>query len=62
MANKKHPVLIGYTNRLLADGLESMIDGSGDFAICGSIPINRLTEYLKAKNSFEILLIELKYP
>jgi len=62
MANNKHPVLIGYTNKLLADGLESIIDGSEDFSICGSIPINSLTEYLNVNNPFEILLIELKYP
>ena len=62
MASIKHQVVIAYTQKLCSEGLESMIECSNDFAIRGMVPVNNLAEFLKTKNSFEILLIELRYP
>lgn len=62
MANNKHQVVIAYTQKLCSEGLESLIDNSEDFAIRGIVPVSELEEYLKSKNSFEILILELRYP
>jgi len=62
MVNSKYQIVIGYTQKLFADGLESMIDGSEDFAIQGIVSLENLTEYLKTKNSVKIFIIELNYP
>ena len=62
MINSKHQIVIAYTQKLCCEGLESLIDSSEDFAITGIIPVSELEEFLKSKNSFEILIVELKYP
>jgi DNA-binding NarL/FixJ family response regulator len=62
MANNQHKVVMGYTQKLFSDGLESMIQVSDDFVMGGIIPIADLPAYLQTKNAFEILIIELEYP
>jgi len=62
MVNTKHPIIIGYTHKLVADGLESMIDRSDDFTVRESIAIGKMTEFLDSKNAFEIIIVELNYP
>jgi DNA-binding NarL/FixJ family response regulator len=62
MINKKHQIVIGFTHELCSQGLEAMIDSSDDFAIHGILPVSKLTEHLKTKNSTDIIIIELKCP
>lgn len=62
MANTKHSILIGYTHKLVADGLESMIDSSDDFTVRESIAVGKLAEFHDSKNNFEIIIVELNYP
>ena len=62
MIISKHQVVIGYTQKLCSDGLESMIEASDNFAVRGIVAVKDLEEYLKSKNSYEVLIIELRYP
>lgn len=62
MVNTKHQVVIGYTQRLFCDGLESLIDDTDDFSVRECVSVEKLNEYLVTKNSFDILILELNYP
>ena len=62
MVNIKQQVVIGYTQKLFCDGLESLIDGTEDFSVRECVSVEKLNEYLVTKNSFDILILELNYP
>jgi len=61
MVSNKHQVLIGYTHRLCAEGLESMIENADDFRVIGVVPVKELGEYLNSLKDIDILIIELKF-
>ena len=62
MENTKHPILIGYTHKMVADGLEAVIDKTDDFTVKESIAIEKLTELLVDRSNFKIIIVEVNYP
>lgn len=62
MENIKHPILIGYTHKMVSDGLEAIIDKTEEFTVKYSIAIEKLSEFLLSISHFEIIIVELNYP
>jgi len=63
MEQNKLNLVIGYTEKLFSDGLESIIDGTNGFSVIDSVPIGtRLLTLLDKETDIDILIIELNYP
>jgi len=63
MTQKKKQVVIGYTERMFSQGLESIIDGFDDFIVFERALIGqRLLALLDRLKSVDILIIEINYP
>ncbi len=62
MTNNKHQIVIAYTQTLCSEGLGSLLENSRDFVIQGLVPIIYLENYLKSRNSVDIIIIELILP
>ena len=63
MTQRKKQVVIGYTERMFSQGLESIIDGFDDYIVFDRARIGqKLLALLDRLKSVEILIIEIKYP
>jgi len=63
MKKEKYQIVIGYTVKLFADGLEAIIESFKQFTVTEMLSLGpRFIEQLKRINYPFILVIELKYP
>lgn len=62
MKESKNQILIGYTNRLFADGLESIIEAYGEFTVVRSEPIHaKFIDLVKRSVGIEALILEMEH-
>ena len=63
MTQKKHQIIIGYTERMFAQGLESIIDGFDDFIVFEKARVGeKLIALINRLETVEILIVELDHP
>ena len=63
MTQKKHQVVIGYTEKMFSQGLESIIDGFEGFIVFGRARTGqKLIALLNRLRSVDIMIVELNHP
>ena len=62
MQQNKYQILIAYSQKLFSDGLKSLIENLEDFIMKESVPFEKLEAFLKGRNSFDIVILELNCP